>query len=217
MQNNGSDSQPPETNHQRHQHPPQKSWMPLQYRPPAMVMPHHMMTPQHYIAPPLPPPYMHYHYHYQPHHLPMQHSQPLQGSGGENKTIWVGDLQHWMDETYLHNCFGSFGEEHIQQMVPLAKIFVGGLDPNVNDEDLRQPFSQYGEIVSVKIPVGKGCGFVQFANRDFGNQWNGAYYGGHIYDGYGYGLPPQDPSMYHAAYGAYPFYGSHQQQMVTGL
>ncbi|KAI6688979.1 hypothetical protein NL676_025807 [Syzygium grande] len=44
-------------------------------------------------------------------------------------------------------------------------IFVGGLDPSVNDEDLRQQFSQYGEIVSVKIPTGKGCGFVQFANR----------------------------------------------------
>ncbi|CAN4122728.1 unnamed protein product [Withania somnifera] len=44
-------------------------------------------------------------------------------------------------------------------------IFVGGLDPNVSDEDLKQPFAQYGEIVSVKIPVGKGCGFVQFANR----------------------------------------------------
>ncbi|KAF5176665.1 Polyadenylate-binding protein rbp47 [Thalictrum thalictroides] len=45
-------------------------------------------------------------------------------------------------------------------------IFVGGLDPSVTDEDLRQSFSQYGEIVSVKIPVGKGCGFVQFANRN---------------------------------------------------
>ncbi|KAG2705461.1 hypothetical protein I3760_05G054500 [Carya illinoinensis] len=44
-------------------------------------------------------------------------------------------------------------------------IFVGGLDSDVSDEDLRQPFSQFGEIVSVKIPVGKGCGFVQFANR----------------------------------------------------
>ncbi|GMH04053.1 hypothetical protein Nepgr_005892 [Nepenthes gracilis] len=44
-------------------------------------------------------------------------------------------------------------------------IFIGGLDPNVADEDLRQHFSQYGEIVSVKIPIGKGCGFVQFANR----------------------------------------------------
>ncbi|XP_044508592.1 polyadenylate-binding protein RBP47-like [Mangifera indica] len=44
-------------------------------------------------------------------------------------------------------------------------IFVGALDSDVSDEDLREPFSQFGEIVSVKIPVGKGCGFVQFANR----------------------------------------------------
>ncbi|CAN1307348.1 Polyadenylate-binding protein RBP47B [Linum perenne] len=44
-------------------------------------------------------------------------------------------------------------------------IFVGGIDSDVTEEDLRQPFSQYGEVVSVKIPVGKGCGFVQFANR----------------------------------------------------
>ncbi|OWM83744.1 hypothetical protein CDL15_Pgr004174 [Punica granatum] len=44
-------------------------------------------------------------------------------------------------------------------------IFVGGLDSDVTDDDLRQPFSQFGEVVSVKIPVGKGCGFVQFANR----------------------------------------------------
>ncbi|KAK2997421.1 hypothetical protein RJ639_044592 [Escallonia herrerae] len=150
-------------------------------------------------------------------------------------------------------------------------IFVGGLDANVSDEDLKQSFSQHGEIVSVKIPVGKGCGFVQFANRsnaeealqklngttigkqtvrlswgrnsankqaitlflpsffyplfgiarlraDFGNQWTGAYYGGQMYDGYGYAMPqPHDPSMYAAAaYGAYPMYGTHQQQTVYG-
>ncbi|OUZ99818.1 RNA recognition motif domain [Macleaya cordata] len=133
-------------------------------------------------------------------------------------------------------------------------IFVGGLDPTVTDEDLRQSFSQYGEIVSVKIPLGKGCGFVQFANRnnaeealqrltgtiigkqtvrlswgrnpankqsraDPGSQWSGpAYYGGQVYD-YGYAAPvAQDPNMYAAAaaaatYGAYPVYGSHQQQV----
>uniref|UniRef100_A0A804QA39 RRM domain-containing protein n=1 Tax=Zea mays TaxID=4577 RepID=A0A804QA39_MAIZE len=44
-------------------------------------------------------------------------------------------------------------------------VFVGGLDPNVSEEDLRQTFSQYGEISSVKIPIGKQCGFVQFAQR----------------------------------------------------
>ncbi|CAK9317178.1 unnamed protein product [Citrullus colocynthis] len=393
MQSNGSDSQPQEPNQRHHQ--PQQPWIPMQYPPPAMVMPHHMMTP------PLPPPYMHYHHQYQHHHLPIQHSQPLPGSGGENKTIWVGDLHHWMDESYLNSCFSSIGEiaalkvirnkqtglsegygfveffshataekalqnysgvfmpntkqtfrlnwatfstsdkrsdndpdlsifvgdlaadvtdsllyetfsskypsvkaakvvidantgrskgygfvrfgddnERSQAMTEMngvycssrpmrigaatpkkssgfpqkhspqggystngsfshglqsegdsnTTIFVGGLDPNVTDEDLRQPFLQYGEIVSVKIPVGKGCGFVQFANRndaeealqklnatvigkqtvrlswgrnpankqfrDFGNQWNGSYYGGHMYDGYGYGLQPlHDPKF----------------------
>ncbi|GFY95915.1 RNA-binding protein 47B [Actinidia rufa] len=275
-----------------------------------------------------------------------QHQQQQLGSNGENKTIWVGDLQNWMDEDYLHSCFGSTGEvasikvirnkqtglsegygfvelffpylasdvtdsllhETFASKYPSVKgakvvidvntgcskgygfvrpmrigaatprkssgyqqqyssqggyvsngasaqgsqsdgdytnttIFVGGLGPNVKDEDLRQPFSQYGEIVSVKIPVRRGCGFVQFANRnnaeealqkiewydnrrsnrcfwenqraDFGNSLNGAYYGGQIYDGYGYALPqPHDPSMYAAAaYGAYPVYGTHQQQL----
>ncbi|CAA2996150.1 polyadenylate-binding RBP47-like [Olea europaea subsp. europaea] len=49
---------------------------------------------------------------------------------------------------------------------PNTTIFVGGLDPNASEDDLRQPFVQYGEILSVKIPVGKACGFVQFANRN---------------------------------------------------
>ncbi|XP_077243609.1 RNA-binding protein 45A isoform X2 [Tasmannia lanceolata] len=44
-------------------------------------------------------------------------------------------------------------------------IFVGGLDSNVTDDHLRQVFSQFGELVHVKIPIGKRCGFVQFANR----------------------------------------------------
>ncbi|XP_047153711.1 polyadenylate-binding protein RBP47B'-like [Vigna umbellata] len=44
-------------------------------------------------------------------------------------------------------------------------IFVGNLDPNVSEEELKQNFLQFGEIVSVKIPPGKGCGFVQFRTR----------------------------------------------------
>ncbi|XP_078428618.1 polyadenylate-binding protein RBP45-like [Wolffia australiana] len=44
-------------------------------------------------------------------------------------------------------------------------IFVGGLDPSVTDDILRQVFGQYGELIHVKIPVGKRCGFVQYAAR----------------------------------------------------
>uniref|UniRef100_A0A7N0T496 RRM domain-containing protein n=1 Tax=Kalanchoe fedtschenkoi TaxID=63787 RepID=A0A7N0T496_KALFE len=45
-------------------------------------------------------------------------------------------------------------------------IFVGGVDAETTEEELRQPFSQFGEIISLKIPVGKGCAFVQFAERN---------------------------------------------------
>lgn len=47
----------------------------------------------------------------------------------------------------------------------LLQIFVGNLDPNVTEEELKQTFLQFGEIAYVKIPVGKGCGFVQFGTR----------------------------------------------------
>ncbi|XVE78884.1 hypothetical protein DITRI_Ditri14bG0014000 [Diplodiscus trichospermus] len=44
-------------------------------------------------------------------------------------------------------------------------IFVGNLDPNITEEELKQFFLPLGEIVYVKIPAAKGCGFVQFATR----------------------------------------------------
>ncbi|XWS15587.1 hypothetical protein CRYUN_Cryun34aG0013500 [Craigia yunnanensis] len=44
-------------------------------------------------------------------------------------------------------------------------IFVGNLDSIVTDDHLREVFSQYGQLVHVKIPQNKRCGFVQFADR----------------------------------------------------
>lgn len=45
------------------------------------------------------------------------------------------------------------------------QIFVGGLDANVTDDELKSIFGQFGELLHVKIPPGKRCGFVQYANR----------------------------------------------------
>ncbi|EYU25396.1 hypothetical protein ABFS82_03G046200 [Erythranthe guttata] len=161
-----------------------------------------------------------------------------------------GYQQQYSPQGGYSNGFSAHGSQLSDGDSVNTTIFVGGLDPSVTDEELRQPFSEYGEIVSVKIPVGKGCGFVQFVNRndaeealqqlsgktigkqtvrlswghspankqsrvDYAHQWTGAaYYGGPYFDGYGYALPPpHDPNMYAAAYGAYPFYGTHQQQV----
>ncbi|GAB5593823.1 hypothetical protein Unana1_08723 [Umbelopsis nana] len=44
-------------------------------------------------------------------------------------------------------------------------VFVGGLSSPVNEDELRLVFSPFGEITYVKIPAGKGCGFVQYVHR----------------------------------------------------
>lgn len=89
-------------------------------------------------------------------------------------------------------------------------VFVGGLDPDVTDDHLRQVFGQYGEIVHVKIPPGKRCGFVQFADRSCAEEalrmLNGTLLGGQsIRLSWGRSpankQPQSDPSQYGGYYG----------------
>ncbi|KDQ15351.1 hypothetical protein BOTBODRAFT_173845 [Botryobasidium botryosum FD-172 SS1] len=44
-------------------------------------------------------------------------------------------------------------------------VFVGGLSGLISEETLRSFFAPFGEIHYVKIPPGKGCGFVQFVRK----------------------------------------------------
>lgn len=46
-----------------------------------------------------------------------------------------------------------------------ATVFVGGLDPSVRESDLCRVFEKMGALTYVKIPRGRGCGFVQFEAR----------------------------------------------------
>lgn len=53
----------------------------------------------------------------------------------------------------------------IEALCSLFQIFVGAVDQSVTEDDLKSVFGQFGELVHVKIPAGKRCGFVQYANR----------------------------------------------------
>ncbi|KAL7681956.1 putative RNA recognition motif domain, nucleotide-binding alpha-beta plait domain superfamily [Plasmopara halstedii] len=61
-------------------------------------------------------------------------------------------------------------------------VFVGGLDPGTSEEELRTRFGALGEIVSVKVPPGRGCGFVQYTTKEAAeaaiSQMNGSVVGG---------------------------------------
>lgn len=49
--------------------------------------------------------------------------------------------------------------------MPNTTVFVGGLSCPITEEQLRQYFCIFGDIIYVKIPPGKGCGFVQYVTR----------------------------------------------------
>ncbi|KAG0447528.1 hypothetical protein HPP92_028294 [Vanilla planifolia] len=326
--------QPPAAGGEQQQSLPVQPWMAMQY--PSTVAAAMAMQ-QQLIGIVPPPPPVQYASHYIPYHPPQYHQNAppataagpgLSSSGEDNKSIWVGDLHYWMDESYLHSCFAHTGEvisikiirnkltgqsegygfvefcshaaaekvlqtfnghlmpnadhpfrlnwasfsmgerrsdamsdhsifvgdlasdvtdamlqETFASRYPSVKgakvvfdantgrskgygfvrfgdvnektlamsemngeycssrpmrigaatprksggfgfngssmqgfqadgdsinttVFVGGLDPGVTEDELRQSFSQYGDISSVKIPVGKQCGFVQFVHRN---------------------------------------------------
>ncbi|EPX71166.1 RNA-binding protein [Schizosaccharomyces octosporus yFS286] len=46
-----------------------------------------------------------------------------------------------------------------------STVFVGSLSKNVSENDLHALFQNFGDITYVKIPPGKGCGFVQFVSH----------------------------------------------------
>lgn len=45
-------------------------------------------------------------------------------------------------------------------------VFVGGLASGATEHTLVQLFSPFGNILHVKIPAGKGCGFIRFEKRE---------------------------------------------------
>lgn len=47
-------------------------------------------------------------------------------------------------------------------------VFIGGLSASVTEDELRSIFEPFGPIVYINIPKGKGCGFIQFVDRQSG-------------------------------------------------
>jgi hypothetical protein len=141
QQGNGPD-QNPSPQHQP-QHPHQQQWVPhmqqqqqqwmaaMQYPAAAMAMMQQqmMMYPHqqhhHYMAYYQQQQHQHQQYQnkQQQYHQKQQKQLQQQGSNEEAKTIWVGDLLHWMDEAYLHNCFSHTGEVYRFKLFAVSVYF----------------------------------------------------------------------------------------------
>ena len=89
--------------------------------------------------------------------------------------IHGGMSQPWMQQQQPGYGYPQQGQGAAASFSPLAMnqftdpnnttVFVGGLSGYVTEDELRSFFQGFGEITYVKIPPGKGCGFVQFVHR----------------------------------------------------
>ena len=96
------------------------------------------------------------------------------GPGGMNPMMNVGPMgypnqqpqQHMGQGPPMPPYYGGQPQPMNQFTDPNnTTVFVGGLSGYVTEDELRSFFQGFGEITYVKIPPGKGCGFVQFVQR----------------------------------------------------
>ncbi|GAY34119.1 hypothetical protein CUMW_009790 [Citrus unshiu] len=80
---------------------------PPQQQPPPQPSPYMMMMPP---QPQAQPPAMWATHAAAPQAAGVAVPPQQQGQPGEIRTLWIGDLQYWMDETYLNTCFAHTGE-----------------------------------------------------------------------------------------------------------
>ncbi|KAM7504174.1 hypothetical protein LguiB_003078 [Lonicera macranthoides] len=92
--------QPPQQ-YQQPPHPQQWMMMPPQQQQQQQPIPTQPPQPQHWPQQPpqvaVPPPQQ-------------QYTQAPSAGTDEIRSLWIGDLQYWMDEAYINNCFYHTGE-----------------------------------------------------------------------------------------------------------
>ncbi|KAI6777890.1 uncharacterized protein J7T54_001547 [Emericellopsis cladophorae] len=97
------------------------------------------------------------------------HANPMMGGGMPQQHMWGGGMGGGFPGAY-GGAGGGGAFNPASQMNQFTDpnnttVFVGGLSGYVTEDELRSFFQGFGEITYVKIPPGKGCGFVQFVHR----------------------------------------------------
>ncbi|CAI4039464.1 hypothetical protein SMKI_08G1310 [Saccharomyces mikatae IFO 1815] len=86
-------------------------------------------------------------------------SQSFIGSGSSNMGLKRNQTSQFIYPVQQQPSLNHFTDPNN------TTVFIGGLSSLVTEDELRAYFQPFGTIVYVKIPVGKGCGFVQYVDR----------------------------------------------------
>ncbi|XP_044919995.1 tRNA selenocysteine 1-associated protein 1 isoform X3 [Mustela nigripes] len=109
---------------------------------------------------------------------PPPRAHTLGRAAGMAASLWMGDLEPYMDENFISRAFATMGETVMSVKIirnrltgPEYSLFVGDLTPDVDDGMLYEffvkvyPSCRGGKVVLDQTGVSKGYGFVKFTDE----------------------------------------------------
>jgi len=101
---------------------------------------------------------------------PFKHEVP---EGGELANQRLRDRFHGENDPLATKIFRKAEEDKTLQTPDdksITTLFIGGLDAEIKEKDLRDKFYVYGELRSIKMVPKQSCAFVTFVQRDAAEQ-----------------------------------------------
>eukprot|EP00656_Telonema_subtile_P013701 TRINITY_DN16962_c0_g1_i1.p1 TRINITY_DN16962_c0_g1~~TRINITY_DN16962_c0_g1_i1.p1 ORF type:complete len:280 (+),score=63.01 TRINITY_DN16962_c0_g1_i1:122-961(+) len=105
-------------------------------------------------------------------HGQLLHGDPIRVGGAPGKATdtdahqWAASVVQQAQQTAQESaCGGGMSSE-------ILTVFVGNLGPGISEDELRQHFSYFGEVVSCRIPGDqqRPCGFVEYYSKTAAEQ-----------------------------------------------
>ena len=96
---------------------------------------------------------------------PYRHEMPLSGELAEQN---IRDRYYGINDPVARKMMRRLGERiklEPPEDTEIKTLYVGNIEPEWREDDLREVFDKHGSVVSVKMVHGKSCAFVTYATR----------------------------------------------------
>eukprot|EP00898_Chlorokybus_atmophyticus_P005618 jgi/Chlat1/6057/Chrsp4S06341 len=101
---------------------------------------------------------------------PYRHELPETGELSQQN---LKDRYYGINDPVANKMLRKVGELSVLEPpedTAITTLFIGGVDPSIKEEDIRDKFYMYGEVSSVRIVPRSSCAFVTFATREAAEQ-----------------------------------------------
>eukprot|EP01018_Ginkgo_biloba_P018682 Gb_31749 [translate_table: standard] len=97
---------------------------------------------------------------------PYRHEMPVTGELSQQN---IKDRYYGVNDPVAAKLLNKAGE--MPSLVPpedetIKTLYVGGLDPRVTEDDLKDNFYAYGEIESIRLVLQRACAFIAYTTRE---------------------------------------------------